>query len=446
MDLNTLWNDFPALLMMLLLRIALPLAFVYFAGWALWHWFAPSEAVRRRLTFPQFALRLRERPALRVPELSARMTMTTLLVTLLWITAGGILLARFFWGLGTVTALSDTVPWGLWIGFDVMTGVALAAGGFSLAATVYVFRLERFRPILRPAILTALLGYTIVVLALLVDLGRWYNIWHVIIMWNPHSIMFEVAWCVILYLTVLFLEFSPAIWERLHIVWAQKLLHKIIIPLVIVGVILSTLHQSSLGSLYLIFPTKLSALWYTPILPILFFTSALAVGISMVIVESSLSAKAFHKTPENDLLAALTKPAAIVLGIYLALKVGDLWARGQLARLLTPDFSSVLIWLELVVGVIVPLALFASRYTRVNASARFWTAVLVVIGVMLNRMNVAVFGFYEYTAKQGVLYWPSAAEWIVTLAIVTFGLSVYIAAVKFLPVLPGERGTQIHTA
>ncbi|MBI5876086.1 MAG: Ni/Fe-hydrogenase cytochrome b subunit [Chloroflexi bacterium] len=439
MDINSLWNDFPALLLLLLLRVVLPMAGLYVVGWALWHWFAPSEAVRRRISFRQFALHLRVPVGLRVPELSARMTMTTLVTLLLWITAAGIMLARFFWGLGTVTALSDTVPWGLWIGFDVMTGVALAAGGFSIAATVYVFRLERFRPILRPAILTALLGYTIVVLALLVDLGRWYNIWHVFIMWNPHSIMFEVAWCVILYLTVLFLEFSPAIWERLHIVWAQKLLHRIIIPLVVLGVILSTLHQSSLGSLYLIFPTKLSALWYTPILPILFFVSALAVGIAMVIVESSLSAKAFGHKPESDLLAALTKPAAIVLGIYLVLKIGDLGARGQLARLLTPDFSSVLVWLELIAGIAVPLALFASRLTRVNSDARFWTAVLVVAGVMLNRMNVAVFGFYEYTMTLGVVYWPSLAEWIVTLAIVTFGVAVYVAAIKFLPVLPSEH-------
>jgi Ni/Fe-hydrogenase subunit HybB-like protein len=250
--------------------------------------------------------------------------------------------------------------------------------------------------------------------------------------------MFEVGWCVILYLTVLLLEFSTTVWERFHIVWAQRLLQRIVIPLVIIGVVLSTLHQSSLGSLYLIFPTKLSPFWYTPLLPVMFFVSALAVGLAMVIVECSLSARAFGRKPEDDLLASLTKPAAIVLGLYLLLKVGDLAARGMLASLLVPGFSSAVLWLELLVGVVLPLALFASPASRVNARVRFRSAVAVIAGVMLNRMNVAVFGFYDYSAAHGVIYVPALAEWIVTFAIVAAGIAAYVAAVKFLPVLPGD--------
>jgi Ni/Fe-hydrogenase subunit HybB-like protein len=306
---------------------------------------------------------------------------------------------------------------------------------------VYVFRLERYRPILRPAILTALLGYTLVIFALMVDLGRWYNIWHPLIMWNPHSVMFEVAWCVMLYTTVLFLEFSPVVWERFRIGWAQKLLRKITLPLVIVGVILSTLHQSSLGSLYLIFATKLSPFWYSPMLPIFFFTSALAVGMAMVMVEASLSAKAFKRPLENDLLASLAKPAAIVLTIYLMIKVGDLLMRGMLPRLLTPSLSSVLVWLELVLGVILPLAVFATKNGRQNPRLRFRAAALVITGVLLNRMNMAVFGFYDYTSAYGITYFPSIGEWTITLAIVTAGIAAYVAIVKFFPVLP-----QGHTA
>ncbi len=431
-------QDLAVLFEMFFLRLVLPLLIVLGIGSLLWSRFAPREAIQRRVSFSRFVVGVRklELPRINLLELSANTILTLLIVFLIWVAAAGFLIARFFFGLGSVTALSDIVPWGLWIGFDVMTGVALAAGGFTLAATVYVFRLERYRPILRPAILTALLGYILVVLALLVDLGRWYNIWHVIIMWNPHSVMFEVGWCVILYLTVLMLEFSPAVWERFHIVWAQRLLHKIVIPLVIIGCILSTLHQSSLGSLYLIFETKMSPLWYSPLLPVFFFTSALATGLAMVMVESTLSARAFGRKIEHDLLASLGKPAAIILGIYLVLKVADLLMRGVLPRLMNLDFISLLLWVELIFGVIAPMAIFATRNGRENPTWRFRAALLVVLGIMLNRMNIAVFGFWEYTGTLGTYYFPSFAEWIITLAIATAGVAAYVAAAKFLPVLP----------
>ena len=163
---------------------------------------------------------------------------------------------RFTAGLGGVTDLSDRFPWGIWVGFDVLCGVGLAAGGFTLVAAVHIFNIERYRPIVRPAVLTAFLGYILVTVALLFDLGRPWNIWHPLVMWNPRSVMFEVAWCVTLYSTVLSLEFAPAVLERFH--WKRTLawLRVISIPLVIVGVLLSTLHQSSLGSLFLIVPAQ----------------------------------------------------------------------------------------------------------------------------------------------------------------------------------------------
>src|SRR5512140_1617462 len=159
---------------------------------------------------------------------------------------------RFAFGLGATTHLVDTFPWGIWIGFDILVGVGLAAGGFTIAATVYVFNIERFRPILRPTILTAFLGCLLVIAGLMADLGRPWAIWHAMIMWNTHSVMFEVAWCVMLYTTVLALEFSPVIFERFKLERPLKVVKAITIPLVILGVILSTLHQSSLGSLFLI--------------------------------------------------------------------------------------------------------------------------------------------------------------------------------------------------
>ena len=177
---------------------------------------------------------------------------------------------RVMYGLGGSTNLSDKFPWGIWIGFDVMCGVGLAAGGFTLVAMVHIFNIEAYKPVLRPAILTAFLGYSLVVVGLLFDLGRPDRLWHPLVMWNPHSVMFEVAWCVTLYSTVLFLEFLPMVFEKFGMHKPLEWIHRISVPLMILGVLLSTLHQSSLGTLFLIVPEKLYALWYTPILPLLF--------------------------------------------------------------------------------------------------------------------------------------------------------------------------------
>ncbi len=210
---------------------------------------------------------------------------------------------RFAFGLGAATNLSDRFPWGIWIGFDVLCGVGLAAGGFVVAGAVYVFHLDDYKAIARPAVLTAFLGYVLVVFALMFDLGRPWNIWHPLFMWNPHSAMFELAWCVMLYTTVLALEFSPMLFERLKMNKAAEAVHKIIAPIVILGVMLSTLHQSSLGSLYLVMPEKVYPLWYSGNLPFLFFVSATAVGPAMVIMESFLSSRAFHREIEFPILS-----------------------------------------------------------------------------------------------------------------------------------------------
>jgi Ni/Fe-hydrogenase subunit HybB-like protein len=212
---------------------------------------------------------------------------------------------RFTRGLGAVTNLSDQFPWGLWVGFDVLCGVGLAAGGFTMAAAVYIFGLKRMHSIVRPSILTAYLGYTLVSVGLIIDLGKPWNIWHPLVMWNPHSVMFEVAWCVMLYSTVLTLEFSPVLFEKLGWQRPLKIVKKLTLPLVIAGVLLSIMHQSSLGSVFLIVPGKLHALWYSSALPIFFFVSAVSVGLSMVIFESYLSARILGHRLKSEVLQKL---------------------------------------------------------------------------------------------------------------------------------------------
>jgi Ni/Fe-hydrogenase subunit HybB-like protein len=341
-------------------------------------------------------------------------------------------LLRFARGLGAATNLSDQFPWGIWIGFDVLCGVGMAAGGFTLAAIVYVFHLDRFHPVLRPSILTAFLGYSLVAVALLFDLGKPYNIWHPLVMWNPHSVMFEVAWCVMLYLTVLALEFSPAVLERFHLHKSLRIVKALTIPLVITGVMLSTLHQSSLGSLYLIVPEKLHPYWYSPLLPVFFFISAVGVGLAMVIFESNLSSRAFGREIEMPLLEVLGRAMAVVLGFYGLLRFEDLWARGALSHLREPSTETLLFILEIGLGLLVPLPMLLFRKIREDRESLFAVAVLVITGFLLNRLNVSITGMESYS---GVHYFPRWTEVAVTLSIVGVGFLLFALAVRYLNVM-----------
>src|SRR3954451_6450851 len=262
---------------------------------------------------------------------------------------------RFFHGLGASTNLSDQFPWGVWIGFDVLCGVMLAAGGFTLTAAVHILNIKRGKPIVRPTILTAFLGYVLVSVALLFDLGRPYNIWHPLIMRNPHSVMFEVAYCVMLYSTVLALEFSPIVLERFNLQKPLKIIRGILIPLVILGVILSALHQSSLGTVYLIMPTKLHPFSYSPLLPVFFFLSAICVGLAMTIFESSLSSKHFGLQLELPILQELGRVLMVVLSVYAVLRAEDLIHRGVVPMMFKWRYETPLFWVEILLAIILPL-------------------------------------------------------------------------------------------
>ncbi len=351
---------------------------------------------------------------------------------------------RFFHGLGAATNLTDGFPWGLWIGFDVLCGVGLAAGGFTLVAVVHIFNIERYRPILRPTILTAFLGYVLVIVALLFDLGRPYRIWHALVMWNPRSVMFEVAWCVMLYTTVLMLEFIPVVFEQLRWSKALRWMRVISVPLVIAGVILSTLHQSSLGSLYLIVPEKLYPLWYSPMLPVMFFLSAICVGLAMMIFESWHSSKAFGKQLELPLLASMARVLAVLLAFYLSIRFVDLVHRDVLSLVLAPRVETYLFGLEIAL-LLLPMLLLFRRRVRLNPRALYACSVMVVFGFVTNRLNVSVTGM---EANAGIAYVPRWTEVAVTLAIIAVGFAVFRLAAQYLPIFeptgaaerPRERG------
>jgi len=342
---------------------------------------------------------------------------------------------RIFYGLGGSTNLSDQFPWGIWIAFDVMCGVGLAAGGFTLVAMVHIFNIEKYKPILRPAILTAFLGYLLVTVGLLYDLGRPDRLWHPLVMWNPHSVMFEVAWCVTLYSTVLFLEFLPVVLEKFGLHKPLRWIHKISVPLMILGVLLSTLHQSSLGTLFLIVPEKLYPLWYTPILPLLFYVSAIAVGLAMTIFESWHSSRAFGRALELPLLMSMGRVLAVVLSVYLWIRFLDLSHRHAFALLAQNRIETWLFALEIAL-LVVPTALLYLQRVRSSPGSLYACAVMVIFGFIANRLNVGSTGL---EAGSGTHYIPRWSEVAVTLSIVAVGFAIFRLVAEYFPIFEAAK-------
>ncbi|HUT09406.1 MAG TPA: Ni/Fe-hydrogenase cytochrome b subunit [Thermoguttaceae bacterium] len=367
-------------------------------------------------------------------------------------------LYRMIFSLASVTHLNDQYPMGLWIGVDVATGVALAAGGFTTSALVYVLRREHFHAVVRPALLTAMLGYTFVGIGLLFDLGRWYNIWHPSMpwMWQGNSVLFEVGMCVMLYLTVLYIEFVPIVCERfmgrvnlpgklarlndlvdIVLRLADHVLGKVMFIFIIAGVVLSCLHQSSLGTLMVIAPYKLHPLYWSPMLPLLFLTSAVAVGFPVVILESMLAGRAFDRKPEMRVLTPLAGMAPYLLGIYIAVKIGDMLYRGSYVFLFEGSPASVMLWIEFGLLTIVPFFMFMSRDVRRSPLGLFIAATMYILGVLLNRCTVFFIAYRPPYAERA--YVPAIGEFALTIGLVATIVFVYRALVTLLPVLPAHE-------
>ena len=350
---------------------------------------------------------------------------------------------RYFHGLGAATHMTDQFPWGFWIGFDFI-GVGLAAAGFTIAATVHVFNVERFEPIVRPAILTAYIGYMLVVLVLVVDLGRPQNFWHPLVMWNPHSVMFEITWCIILYTTVLTLEFAPVVLEKFHLHAQIKVLRTVSLPIVVAGVILSTLHQSSFGSLYLIVPERMHPLWFSDIIPFLFFISCVAAGISMVIFSSFLSARTFGREIRMPLFSELARVLAVVLALFFTVRIQDLMSRDALQYVFQPTYQSIMFIGEIALGVIVPFFLLLSKKIRTSRDGLFYTAALVILGFVANRMNTAITSMERWGQKT---YIPSWQELSITVALATGGFVAFYFTAKYFPVFADHHASSVvHTS
>jgi Ni/Fe-hydrogenase subunit HybB-like protein len=358
-------------------------------------------------------------------------------------------IARFIFGLGAITNLTDWRPWGIWVSMDVESGVALAAGGFTTAALAHVFHRAHYHSLVRPALLAAMLGYTFVGIGLLTDLGRWYNIWHPAMpwMWSPNSVLFEVAMCVMCYLTVLYTEFAPVVCERLLgeerwprlrriALFAHPVLNKMMPFFIIAGVVLSCLHQSSLGNLPMIAPTKFHPLWWTPILGLLFLLSAFAAGFAVVVFQTLYAAWSFKKKPDMGVLAPLSKYLAFFLGFYAAFKVGDMVIR-ESYRHVSADWTTACFLIEMLGCVLLPFVMLLSEKVRRSPLLLFITSLLIVLGIVFNRVNVFVIG-YRSVHYPDHIYIPSIGEIAVTVGLFSFLIFLFRVIVTYFPVLAYE--------
>jgi Ni/Fe-hydrogenase subunit HybB-like protein len=364
------------------------------------------------------------------------MTPMTLGLILVMAAAGVVVVYRLLFGIGATTHLSDIWPWGFWIGMDVLGGVAMAAGGFIIAGAVYILNWKKYKVIVRPSILNAFFGYVLAATSITLDIGLPWRVWHPVVMWQINSIMFIVAIHVVLYTSTLATESSPMIFEKLKMTGAYRAVSKVMVPIVLFGVLLSTLHQSSLGAVYLIIPTKLSPLWYTKALPYMFLISAVLMGLSMVSFETILSSRIFnHKIP-MDVITGLARGSLIVAALYFVLKVWLLVSGPGIGAAFDGSFTANLYLLEMVIGVVLPLVLLSIKEFRTRTSSIFTVNILVIIGTLLNRMNVGIFGLAEYAGKFGVDYFPSLMEFVLTAGMVAFAFFGFKVSAKYLNLFP----------
>ena len=360
-------------------------------------------------------------------------TPTTFILLFFIVAGSAAIVYRLIFGLGATTNLNDSYPWGFWLGLDVLGGVAMAAGGFIIACAVYIFNWKKYRPIVRPAILTAFLGYLMAVVAICLDIGHPFRIWHPMFMWQYHSVMWVVAMHVIFYTTTLALEFSPMLFERLGWEKARKAVGRVMVGAVIFGVMLSTLHQSSLGAVYLIAESKMSPLWWDTKLPFQFLVSAVAMGLAMVSLETMLSRKFLGHEVDKDIFYGLARGTLISLSFYLLLKLYQLFVVAGVGLAFDGSLEANMYLLEMLIGVVIPVALLAMKSVRTNIHRIFSINLMVITGVLLNRLNVGLFSMETYFSSQGMSYSPTWMEFLVSLGIISLGIFLYKMSAKHLP-------------
>ncbi|NQS75296.1 MAG: Ni/Fe-hydrogenase cytochrome b subunit [Peptococcaceae bacterium] len=367
---------------------------------------------------------------------SFRLTGFRKLLILLVGIAAAVALWRFISGLGAVTNLSDEWPWGLWIGFDLLCGIALAGGGFSTALIVHVLHKDKYLPIVRAALLTSMLGYIIALVSLFLDIGRWFNFWRPFFYWGYHSVLFEVFWCIAIYTTVQVLEFGDIVFEKINFPSLKRILHGALPFLLILGIVLPSLHQSSLGSLYIVAVDRLYPLWWSMLIPFFFVWSAFFLGPAMVTIEGTLAARTYGREPELPIFSSLTKVTLWMLVIYLIVKIIDLVYRGVFSMAFNGSFESNMFLIEMILFIILPIIMYAMPSVRNKLGGVLTASILVVVGVVFNRVNVVFTGM---AGAMGGSYFPSIWEWLMTMGMWSFLVLAYCFFVENFPIMAKEE-------
>lgn len=359
---------------------------------------------------------------------------TTVVCAILALIAAFLLAKRMVLGLGSVTNLNNGYPWGIWIAYDVVIGTAFACGGYAMALVTYILNKGEYHPLVRPALLASCFGYTLGGISIVFDLGRWWNAWHILVpeYMQTGSVMFEVALCVMAYICVLWIEFTPAILAKFHKPGLKKKLDRILFVFVAIGCLLPSMHQSSLGTLLVVMGYQIHPLWQTPILPLLFLCSAICMGFSIVVFEAVLGSAGFKRSIRHE-MPQLGKLARIVQGmmvVYLGLRFGDLALRGELGAIFTSGLRSMMFVIEIVLFV-TPVVLFQNPANRTSKPALFVGAVAMLLGGALYRLDAFL---VAYDTGPGWSYFPSVSELMVTFGIIAAEILLYIVFVRKIPV------------
>jgi Ni/Fe-hydrogenase subunit HybB-like protein len=347
-----------------------------------------------------------------------------MLTALIFIAGGYAFYLRFFRGWQAATNLSDLQPWGLWVGFGTLCGVGLSAGGFAIAGAVYLLGMERYRPLVRPAVLLSFLGYSTVCTGMLYELGLPWRIWHPIIYWNGHSVLFDVS------LAPYAIEKIPLVKLRVTLLHYH---HRVLIGIVLAGVLLSSMHQSFLGGLFLIAKGKVYPLWYSPYLTTLFYLSAIPAGIAMLTIVLYLCVRSLNVKLEYGLLEEMSRVMGMLLAVYAVFRLLDLTRGGGIHYIFAPRVETAYFWLEIACLVIIPLFLLSQSRVRNNPQALYWTCAVVVMGFMANRLNVSITAIDAVTGAHYVPKWP---EFALTIAVLTGAAVIFRLAVIYLDILP----------
>lgn len=358
------------------------------------------------------------------------------LLLILTIIGGSVGIYRLAIGLASTTNLNDHYPWGLWIGLDVFL-IPAAGAAFTVSAISHFFGGEDYHKIVRPAVLVGLLGYISVALILILDLGRWHQFYNILVppFINIHSFLEEVALSVTLYTMVLILEFAPVILERFNLETPRRLISRAIIVISGVGILISTIHQSSIGSMYVILEHRLHPIWWTPLIPLLFLTQALFGGLAMAAVAVKLAQENLGLEVDRGLLTKMGKLIRILLTFFLLCKVGDWIVTGELGLLFSSGGYSLLIWAELILGVFLPLVFLYSNLVN-RPEGVFWASVWIVVGLFINRLT---FGWIALEAPAWSYYVPHWMEVLSSMGVLSGATLAYLLIARFFTLFPAEH-------